>query len=254
MRAVAYLFGLILIGGFLTLGQVMVPGVAVPLGFAIAALLLFLGRPWVPVGYSFTLGAGVLALWFGSSNRMAEHMAFIAQPFLPIMQRGTMLLFAGLAVVTVIGLFQADRKALRPVPALVLAMVLTFFVATLSGDAGGASPMREWFMHMFGLSRPRAELAVLLLRKTIHFTFYATVGFAGTAAARSGGESPNASRGIGLGYTLLLAVFDEVRQTGAATRTGSPVDVALDMAGALVGSAIALRVGPKRASPAAKQS
>lgn len=255
MRAVAYLFGLVGIGGILALGQVVIPGVVVPLGFSMFAALLLGGRTWVPKGYMTALGAGVLALWFmGASRSAGDNVAYITRPFLPLMRQGTLFFFVACLLWAAISLRRAEKPAMRALPALLLAFVLTLLVANLSGDAGGASPMHEWFMRAFGLSKPSAEVVVLLLRKTIHFTFYATVGFAGAAAARSGGEELPRARWIGLGYALLLATFDEVRQTGAATRTGSPFDVGLDMLGALMGTAIALRAVPKRASPKAKQS
>lgn len=240
MRTVAFLFGLVVFGGIVGLSQVVAPGAAVPMTFGLLLALLLGGRPWVPKGYVLTLAFGVLTLWYFGTPDPHGELLYALRPFVKLIRAGGVFAFVASLTWTLVLLGRAERPTKRALPALGLFFLLALLVATFSGDAGGANPMGSWLASL-GLTPDQAHTFVLVFRKTIHFLFYATVGFAGTAAARSGGEEPDRARWIGLGCALLLASFDEARQFSAATRTGSPIDVALDMTGAFVGSLLALR-------------
>lgn len=244
MRALGFLVGLVVFGGIVGLGQIAAPGVAVPFTFVLLAGLLLWGRSWVPKGYVATLAIGVLTFWYLGMKDPHGEMIYKLRPFVPLFRQGGAFAFVVSLIWTVALLGRAESPTRRALPALGFLLVFTLLVATFSGDAGGANPMDAW-LRSLGLTPDQAHTFVITLRKTIHFTFYASVGFAATRAARRGGEEPDRARWIGLGYALLLACFDEFRQSGASTRTGSPIDVALDMSGAFVGSLLALRASRK---------
>jgi VanZ family protein len=220
------------------------PGAAAPIAFSLLIALLLGGRSWIPFGFPSCLGFGTLAVWFATQPRNRTTW-MLAREVGPITR-----LLAGLAifasVVTLARLFRAtpvQRRALLPLLPL---LAMTLLVAKFSGDAGGSDPMRQWFASQFHLTPGQAHVAVILVRKAIHFTFYGLIGFTATRAARYG-EEPATARWTGLGYAFLLACFDEVRQSDFANRTGSAWDVGLDMLGALAGSAIALRIASRSA-------
>jgi VanZ family protein len=220
------------------------PGVAAPVAFSLLIALLLGGRSWVPFGFPSCLGFGTLAVWFATQPRnrttwmFAKEIGPITRLLVTLTILASVLLLGGLFRAT-----PAQRRALVPLLPL---LAMTLLVAKFSGDAGGSDPMRQWFASQFHLTVDQAHTAVILVRKAIHFTFYALIGFAATRAARYG-EDPGAARWTGLGYAFLLACFDEVRQADFANRTGSAWDVGLDMLGALTGSAIALRLASRSA-------
>ena len=97
-------------------------------------------------------------------------------------------------------------------------------VGWFSGAGGGPDTFRRWVMSTFHLSQSAAETVVIAIRKTVHFSAY---GVYGLSWRRFGWK-------MALIQTFLLASFDEARQTTAGNRTGSPLDVLLDLSGAIV--------------------
>ena len=243
MRALAFVLGFLFFGAILAAGQLVMPGLPVPAAFGLFVIWLLAGRPWVPWGYVGTVTVGAAALWL--VDQPTTKMPVFLLRLAPLMTQTGLVLAAVCAILTVTRLRKAPPPAQRALPALALLFVLTMLVASFSGNAGGADPMRQWFMEVAHFSTDQAHLAVLAIRKSIHFTFYFCVGFAATAAARSGGETPQTGRGIGLGFGFALAAFDEMRQSNVDTRSGSAWDVGLDMLGVLAGSAVALRMAAR---------
>ena len=107
-------------------------------------------------------------------------------------------------------------------------------------------------MQTFHLDRASAELFVVILRKTIHFTFYALVGAAGYLASSSNGGSKSTSLQSGLLSALAFASYDEFRQHSMPNREGSILDVGLDMLGAI--TALAIINGVSRSNRLAHKS
>jgi VanZ family protein len=120
--------------------------------------------------------------------------------------------------------------------ALWMAFLLVLMVIYFSGTAGGPDPMREWLARY--VSPENIETALIIIRKTIHFTFYATLaGFA---------WGHFRTRGLSLGFPLAVASFDEGRQFGVASRSGQAIDVALDMSGAALAVWLLWRTSRRR--------
>jgi len=93
--------------------------------------------------------------------------------------------------------------------------------------------MIEYAMRMFHISAQHAETLVLIVRKTIHFTFYGLLGWTGFRFAVASGADKRKAIFCGLLMALFFASFDESRQTFFPNRTGSAYDVLLDFVGAL---------------------
>lgn len=121
----------------------------------------------------------------------------------------------------------------KPVLPLLVLGACACLVAYFSGGRGGPGPMMDWY-ERFGLTEAQAYALTLAFRKTVHFTFYGTVGLSALLAAhRAGAGRAEAVRTAALAV-LVVAGADELRQAGYANRSGSPWDVLLDFAGAAV--------------------
>jgi VanZ family protein len=92
-------------------------------------------------------------------------------------------------------------------------------------------PLIEWLWPTASLEQRFAVL--MAIRKLAHPTVYGVLAALAFRAALVSGVS-GLARGaaIALAIALSLAGLDEMRQTKTPSRTGSPVDVALDAAGA----------------------
>lgn len=116
-------------------------------------------------------------------------------------------------------------------------------VGFFSSAAGGASGMKQFVVERFGWTVAQVDLCIYIIRKSIHFTFYGTVGLVARAAiGREGGAwfvNP-------LLFVATLASFDELRQAGIPNRTGSAYDVMLDCAGGATFLAIAVLVSLRK--------
>jgi VanZ family protein len=88
---------------------------------------------------------------------------------------------------------------------------------------------------------PQLELAHAAIRKLAHMTEYAILALLWQRAFVRGRALPPR---VAARWALLIcvgwAVLDEVGQSLGATRTGSAIDVGIDVAGAVIGLAIAL--------------
>ena len=113
--------------------------------------------------------------------------------------------------------------------------------------------MHGWMTSLFHVSQEQAEIIVRWLRKTIHFTAYGLVGYTLFRAAIAGKAIRLKAMAFSLIVVLCIASFDELRQTTAPNRSGSPWDVMLDEIGAttfvLVG-AFTISAAPRKRSVA----
>jgi VanZ family protein len=116
---------------------------------------------------------------------------------------------------------------------LLLLWLWVGLVSYFSSAQGGSGPMLNWY-ERYGLTPEQAEAFTLGFRKTVHFTFYGTVGWTALQAARAVGAEDHEAVRTALLVAFAIASFDELRQSGYANRSGSPWDVLLDLTGAAV--------------------
>jgi VanZ family protein len=174
-------------------------------------------------------GGGFAGFWLFTSEMLRRTHS------IDLMKRIMLIGFFGTAVISGVfaaGIFIGDRKVRKPLGMLLVAFVLSWLVAFFSGDAGGADPMLAWFREALGLSPRAAEVAVLATRKTIHFLFYGLLALSFWKAAKLGNVDPKKAAGLAFVFALTHGVFDEYRQVFSQGRTGSPIDLAIDAAGA----------------------
>ena len=148
---------------------------------------------------------------------------------------------AGLSAIFFLGLLASWVRA-KPRLGLAVATSLLFLlawaVALLSSNRGGPDPMRHLLEQWLGLSPDQADAYVFWIRKSIHFLFY---GFVALSAMLS--ASGRHRQLIGLGFAATLAIFDEYRQSAFALRSGSVVDVLLDLSGTVALTTLAIWLG-----------
>lgn len=123
------------------------------------------------------------------------------------------------------------RERARVAAPLAVLGLMACLVAYFSSGHGGAGPMTRWLL-AHGLTIERAHALTLAFRKTVHFTFYGTVGWTALRAACATGAGSKEAIRAALLSALVVASFDELRQSAYADRTGSAWDVLLDLAGA----------------------
>lgn len=117
----------------------------------------------------------------------------------------------------------------------------TAVVTTFSGDRFSSvhtsrflRPLLAWLLPH--LDRVTFERIHFLIRKGAHVTEYAILAALAYAAARAGlVGSSRAAATFALLYALLIASLDELGQSFSSARGGHPADVALDMAGGVLG-------------------
>ncbi len=211
-------------------------------GFAFYGLLGFSPRiePRMRVGLAVAFGSVSCLLGLASGGSMVDHKRQVYQTA----GEALMLIPAVVGGMLVLGSATAQKKASRAAlgPAVIL-MLLGWTISYFSSAHGGASPMVNWVMRHLHLDRHAAEVAVIAVRKTIHFTFYGFVTLMGLMAASRNGSAGKACVVAALLTTLAYASFDELRQSSQPDRTGSVWDVLLDLGGGSValGAVYALR-------------
>jgi VanZ family protein len=240
-------------------GRVITRTVAFGFGY-LATLLLVCGLNivyrgiWLPAGLAGVLGYllaflprfrdGALRLYaaalFGS---VATVLWMATTKMLPVSRNAELTrlilpLFGFVALGLVVSLIVEFRKipaTTRPALGWLFALfTVGWIVAFFSSAKGGADPMIAWVQSVLHLSADQAETFVVVLRKAIHITFYAAAGLAAWRLARGSGAPPDRSTVFALSAPLATAIFDEVRQSTIAGRTGSVWDVLLDMVGVAV--------------------
>jgi VanZ family protein len=122
----------------------------------------------------------------------------------------------------------------------------TLVIFTLSQGAFSAEFTRSGIsslMRLLGVDYETIENIHFFIRKGAHLFTYALLGYL-TLRATSLSASRLPAAGLALVFAGLVSGADELHQANVATRTGSPQDVALDLAGAGLGVGLrALRRG-----------
>jgi VanZ family protein len=175
-----------------------------------------------------TMLAGATALWLWTSSTPKSRHTLPFQAVLAT-SAGIALLFGLASLLAIFSIPKPERQSAVWMTVLVL---LGWLIAYFSSSAGGPDWMLRFFEHRFGMLSEQADVAVLIVRKTIHFVFYGSVAFAASKAALAGRSKRIDAMAFGLLIALAFASFDEMRQSFVPVRTGSAFDVLLDLAGA----------------------
>jgi VanZ family protein len=94
-------------------------------------------------------------------------------------------------------------------------------------------PFLRWFVP--DISNPTVASIQLFVRKCAHLAEYAILASLLFRAFRQGRDSFSRAAVIALVIAALYAALDEFHQSFVTSRTASPYDVAIDVAGALAG-------------------
>lgn len=183
-----------------------------------------------------TLGV-VAGYWFLSEAQTGLDRERFSS-FFPVLATG----LSGLTLLLWLGMPE-DRKTIsnRTWGFVFVLLVMFGLIAYFSSSQGGGSRMLTIMVDWLHIPSGFAEAILVPLRKTIHFSFYGSVGL--TAWVVANRELKPSERGLrlmfGLFCALILASFDEARQSTQPGRTGAVTDVMLDMSGAIVFVALA---------------
>ena len=122
------------------------------------------------------------------------------------------------------------RGAIRGrISALVLMCLILGYVSGKKGSGGG---WEQWLIENFHWSQAQAELAVHYFRKTVHFVFYGVLALLVYGWLHRQPSQRLSPILISILFVVSIAIYDETRQFGTPGRSGSALDVALDLAGA----------------------
>lgn len=219
--------GLVSLATFASLSLTYHVWLPIALGVGLAGLVLQLPEyrgDTRPVGLALMISSVAIVLWFHSSDlRLGPTKELV------LVALEQVFLIAAVVGAAMFGLSSIGKRWNWPLVGL---CVLVALVAYFSGPRGAASLMIQWVIRALSLTPSRALLFVLILRKVIHFTYYGLVALVATRVAVVGRASAKWAPLFGLSVALLFASFDERRQASEPSRTGSVVDVALDMTGA----------------------
>ncbi len=127
-------------------------------------------------------------------------------------------------------------------------MILALPVATFSGASGGAGGWAEWLTEVFRLEGATAEQVIWWVRKSLHFTVYGVLALSAFKALDSNDHATSVTCGTVVIWSLSHACFDELKQMSIPGRTGSAVDIIIDLGGALVAVGFALHLKRKETS------
>lgn len=190
-------------------------------------------------GYGSVFGlAHLFSLPAPPIGSAAERISVAAVPML-------MVAFA-LALAFYIGSWRSHRSSAWLTAGFVLGLLVAYFSGISGGTGGGA--WERWLMNVLGLGAGAAEIIVVALRKTVHFTFYGILATAFFRAARAEKVVYSEAALFAVLLAAAFAGFDELRQTMTAGRTGSLLDFFIDMAGAMVFVAIVRRRSQEKSS------
>ncbi len=130
-------------------------------------------------------------------------------------------------------LYGKDPKFRKAALYLVPLFALGMLVAQFSGAAGGPGRFVKFFTETLGWSMEAAETATYVVRKTLHFLFYGSLGVLASRAMRASGTPEKQACPYALAWPISHGAFDELRQYFTPERMGTPWDLLLDTAGAV---------------------
>lgn len=212
-------------------------------------LNLFYAGAWMPITFFAVITA--IFLWHPrlSATRASSVLIFtyaliglgiwmLSAPIAPSLSINTYRaplpgIFAACGVFSFLTFIYRNYKSADPLSwiASVLFLLLGWTIFRFSGEKGGADSMVQFVMDTFGMAKHQAELLIVILRKTIHFTGYGIVALNAFHLAGPKFDLRKAAI-FGLLIALSMGCFDEWSQSSATNRSASPWDVGLDMLGA----------------------
>jgi VanZ family protein len=129
------------------------------------------------------------------------------------------------------------RYWLPPLAWMAVVMVLSSGEFSATETGGVLLPIFAWLLP--GVAPATLEALHAAVRKLAHLTEYGVLAALWLRALRARtGWSASRAAAVAVGISVLWAVVDEVHQTTVVSRTGSPLDVLLDGAGACIAVAL----------------
>jgi VanZ family protein len=126
--------------------------------------------------------------------------------------------------------FEKREMKLSLIAGVILISLPLAYLSGSGGSAGGwTDQLREWF----NFTPDQADLAVKLIRKTIHFCAYGTIAMTAYLATRSIQKGKSAII-VALVWGCAHGAFDELRQAQTPGRQGRIEDFMVDLAGMIV--------------------
>jgi VanZ family protein len=115
----------------------------------------------------------------------------------------------------------------------VAVILITLPLAYLSGSGGSAGGWTDQLREWFNFTPEQADLAVKMIRKSIHFCAYGTIAMTAYLATRSVKKGKSAII-VALVWGCAHGAFDELRQAQTPGRQGRIEDFMVDLAGMIV--------------------
>lgn len=179
----------------------------------------------------FGIGAALPKLRFW----IRSHLGLFFLPFLPMV--GTLVICAEALKTDVFN--RPNYKPLRIEDGIgwIAVILITLPLAFLSGSGGGAGGWTDQLREWFNFTPEQADLAVKMIRKTIHFCAYGTIAVTAYLATRSVQKGKSAII-VAIVWGCAHGAFDELRQAQTPGRQGRLEDFLVDLAGMIVFLAI----------------
>jgi len=208
------------------------PSLWLPVAFGAAffGLLSFTPRLTLEmrIGLATLFGAGSCILWMVSGGSATQSR-------LPVMElafENLLGLMGLIGLIIAAGAISRTGRKSRPVVGPIAGLMIAgWLISYFSSSHGGAAPLINWLMQTFGWDQQTAENIDLVIRKTIHFSFYGLVATTAFLTPIKNGSLRSIGIIAALLTTLAYSSFDEFRQSSQPNRNGSAWDVALDMSG-----------------------
>jgi VanZ family protein len=183
------------------------------------------------------MGSSILAGWLASSGATNRHIDFA---YLPVLMLAPIVLISLLSTLGTIAALPKNMR--RPAWLLLIPVAMACLISVASSSVAGAEFMIQWVIRHLGVDRPSAVTLIFCVRKSIHVSFYGLLALSARTAVGAAKEKSFAANRFALVFAFATASFDELRQSTQPGRTGSAIDVLIDMLGAVAFLAIAERV------------
>jgi hypothetical protein len=185
------------------------------------------GLGWIALLYALILGGMVFAVCRAATSAVVGPGLFL------MMVAGIETPIQSLVLLTILGYLGFAVLSWRMgLPGWVtVAIILAGCIAYIGGSQGGGGAMVRFLMTDWRYSEEDARFTTFCVRKLVHLNFY---GFCAVTWYRCALPRLTNAVPLAITATFSLAAFDESRQLFAPNRTGTPVDVGIDMAGAIL--------------------